>query len=263
MEPCEIVVVDASSGRLDHIRRRHENQVRWVQFVQPAGVRVSIPHQRNVGVREAYGEIVVFTDAGCQPEPRWLAGLVAPLHADEHVTVGLTLSTSASTGLYDRGARQASQAPYLTEASSINLAFRRSAFNAVDGFDQRFAYGSDVDFTWRLTDAGYKLRSVPTAVVRHDWGGWRRQLRRSYVYGQARMGLYRKHPVRLRTVLRDNPMVIAYPMFILGLPLTLIFHFYPTLLLIPMWRNRSNRPVRVLVDHLIYGVGVLAGLVTR
>jgi len=98
--------------------------------------------------------------------------------------------------------------------------------------------------------------------VRHDWGGWRRQLRRSYMYGKARMRLYRKHRTRLRHVLRDDPMMVAYPAFLLGLPLTLLFPLYPALLLIPAWRNRSNGAVRVLVDHLTYGVGILAELVT-
>lgn len=262
-ESSEVVIVDASDGRLDHIRLHHEASVRWVQFEQPPGVRVSIPHQRNAGIRAAYGEIIVFTDAGCRPEPGWLARLVAPLGQEEHITVGLTLSTPGSTGLYDRAARQALESRYLTECSTINVAFRREAFDAIGGFDERFAYGSDVDFAWRLADAGYRIRSVPNAVVRHDWGGWRRQLRRSYVYGKARMRLYRKHRARLRYLLRDNPMVIVYPVFLLGLPLILLFPFYPALLLIPAWRNRSNGPVRVLVDHLTYGIGVLAGLVTR
>jgi cellulose synthase/poly-beta-1,6-N-acetylglucosamine synthase-like glycosyltransferase len=262
-ESSEIVVVDASEGRLDHIRLRHETEVRWVQFEQPPGVRVSIPHQRNAGVRAAHGEIIVFTDAGCRPERGWLVRLVAPLHQDEHITVGLTLATPGSTGLYDRAARQALESRYLTECSTINLAFGREAFDAIGGFDEGFAYGSDVDFTWRLTDAGYRIRSVPNAVVRHNWGGWRRQLRRSYVYGKARMRLYRKHRTRLRHVLRNDPMVVVYPVFLLGLPLTILFPFYPALLLVPAWRNRSEGAVRVLVDHLTYGVGVLAELVTR
>src|ERR1019366_2324366 len=214
-ESSEIVVVDASGGRLDHIRLRHETGVRWVQFEQPPGVCVSIPHQRNAGVRAAHGEIIVFTDAGCRPEQGWLACLVAPLLQAEHVTVGLALATPGSTGLYDRGARQALESRYLTECSTINLGFRREAFDAVGGFDEGFAYGSDVDFAWRLTDAGYRIRSVPDAIVRHDWGEWRRQLRRSYVYGKARMRLYRKHHERLRRVLRDDPMAVVYPVFLL------------------------------------------------
>lgn len=259
----EIIVVDASDGRLDKIRLRHEAEIRWIQFARPAGVRVSIPHQRNVGVRAAHGEIIVFTDAGCRPEREWLARLVAPLVKGEQVTAGLTLSAQGNTGLYDGTARQAMESRYLTESPTINLAFDREIFDAICGFDEGFAYGSDIDFTWRLTDAGYRIRSVPSAVVRHDWGGWRRQLRRSYVYGKARARLYRKHRARLRHIFRDDPMVVVYPVFLLGLPLTLFFPFYPALLLIPAWRNRSNGPVRVVADHLFYGVGILAELVSR
>jgi cellulose synthase/poly-beta-1,6-N-acetylglucosamine synthase-like glycosyltransferase len=258
--PAEIVVVDASQGRLDHIRARHEARVRWIDFEPPAGVRVSIPHQRNAGVGAAGGEIIVFTDAGCHPEPGWLAGLTGAVGQDEQLAVGLTLALPGRTGLYDRKARQALQPPYVTECSTINLAFRRAAFDAVGGFDENFAYGSDVDFSWRVTDAGFRIRSVPAAVVRHDWGTSRRQLRRSYVYGRARARLYRKHRGRLRHVLVRDPMVIAYPAFLLGLPLTFVFPLYPALLLIPAWRNRADGVARVLVDHLCYGAGILAEL---
>ena len=262
-EPSEIIVIDASDGRLADIRLRHQAAVRWVQFERPAGVRVSIPHQRNAGVRAARGDIIVFTDAGCQPAAEWLERLIAPLLEDEYVTVGLTLATPGSTALYDGGARRALAARYQQECSTINLAFRREVFDAVGGFDESFAYGSDVDFSWRLTGAGYQIRSVPDAVIRHDWGGWRRQLRRSYLYGKARTRLYRKHRARLVHVLRNDPMVVVYPAFLLGLPLIVIFPFYPALLLIPAWRNRSDGAVRVLVDHLTFGAGVLAELAAR
>jgi GT2 family glycosyltransferase len=262
-ESTEILVVDASAGRLDHIRLHHEPQIRWINYEQPPGVRVSIPHQRNAGVRAAYGNIIVFTDAGCRPAEKWLARLVSPLFEGEHVTAGLTLAMPGSTGLYDGGARQAMGSRYLKECSTINLAFSREAFNAVDGFDEGFAYGSDIDFAWRLTDAGYQIRSVPGAVLRHDWGRWRRQLRRSYVYGRARVRLYRKHRKRLRRVLIDEPMVVAYPVFLLGLPLTVLFPWYPALLLVPAWRNRSNGAIRVLIDHLTYGAGIVAELIAR
>jgi glycosyltransferase involved in cell wall biosynthesis len=261
--PAELVVVDASQGRLVHIRARHQARVRWIDFEPPPGVEVSIPHQRNAGVAAAGGETIVFTDAGCHPEPGWLAALVGPVRQGEQLAAGLTLALPGRSGLYDRLARLALQARYVTECSTINLAFRRTVFDAVGGFDQDFAYGSDVDFSWRVIDAGYRIRSVPGAVVRHDWGTSRRQLRRSYVYGRARARLYRKHPGRLRHVLRRDPMVIVYPAFLLGLPLTFVFPCYPALLLIPAWRNRADGVVRVLVDHLCYGAGILAELIAR
>jgi GT2 family glycosyltransferase len=262
-EATEIVVVDASETRLDPIRQRHETEIRWVPFRQPPGVAVSIPHQRNRGVREARGEVVVFTDSGCRPEPGWLERLVAPLSSGEHVASGTALDAAGRPGLYGRAAQAAHPSRYLTECSTINLAFHREAFDAVGGFDERFAYGSDVDFSWRLIEAGYRIRSVPGAVVRHDWGTWRRQLRRSYLYGRARTRLYRKHQHRLKGILRRDPVVVLYPMFLLGLPLTFFFPLYPALLLIPAWRNRSGGAVKVLADHLTFGVGVLAELVSR
>lgn len=261
--PFEALVVDASDGALDEIRERYTEHVRWIPFQQPPGVRTTIPHQRNVGVLQARGEIIVFTDAGCIPERGWLEQLTAPLLAGEDATHGLTLGKRGGMRLHDRAAMQRLQAPYLMECSTINTAFRRDVYDAVGGFDESFAYGSDVDFSWRLVDAGYRIRSVPQAVVRHDWGTWRRQARRAFVYGKARTRLYRKHRARLRHVIQQDPMVVAYPGFLLGLPLTFIFPPYPALLLIPAWRNREDGAVHVVIDHLIFGAGVLAELVNK
>ncbi len=261
-EPGEIVVVDASGGRLDDIRLRHAQAVRWVDFQPPPGVRVSIPHQRNVGVREARGDVIVFTDAGCRPLPGWLERLVAPLRADESVTAGVSQDMAGQIK-YELPPEHSGEATYLRESPTLNFAFRRAAFDAVGGFDESFQYGSDVDFSWRLNDMGYRIRCVPDAIIRHDYGSPRRQRRRSYVYGKARARLYRKHRARRRQVLRDDPMVVVYPLFLLGLPLTLVFPLYPLLLLIPAWRNRSRGVIQVLADHLWFGAGVLAELAGR
>jgi glycosyltransferase involved in cell wall biosynthesis len=261
-EPGEIVVIDASRGRLDHIRRNHQETVRWVDFQPPADVRVSIPHQRNVGVREALGDIIVFTDAGCRPLPGWLERLVAPLRAEENVTSGVSQDLGGGIQ-YELPGRHGGEPLYLRESPTLNFAFRRVVFDALGGFDENFAYGSDVDFSWRLDDIGYRIRCVPDAIIRHDYGAPRRQRHRAYVYGKARARLYRKHPARRRQIMRNDPVVVLYPLFLLGLPLTLIFPFYPLLLLIPAWRNRSQGIARVLIGHLWFGAGVLAELTRR
>jgi glycosyltransferase involved in cell wall biosynthesis len=261
-EDGEIVVVDASNGRLDHIRRSHEDTVRWVDFQPPDGVRVSIPHQRNTGIREAKGDIIVFTDAGCRPGPGWLQRLVAPLQGGENVAAGVSAEMSGQI-LYELPPEQGGENTYLREAPTLNLAFRREVFDAVGGFDESFAYGSDVDFTWRVNDMGYRIRCVPDAIIQHDYGTPQRQRRRSYAYGKARARLYLKHKARRKHVLRDDPIAVVYPLFLLGLPVTLIFPPYLLLLLIPAWRNRSLGMARVIVDHLWFGAGVLAELAGR
>jgi hypothetical protein len=256
-EPSEIVVVDASEHRLDALRERHPD-VRWIDYSPRAGVHVSIPHQRNLGVREARGDAIVFTDAGCVPQAGWLTKLVRPLREEgEQVTSGISRAPQGN-GLYDSRIQSDAEVRYLDECPTINMAFRREAFDAVGGFDERFEYGSDIDFSWRLVGSGSRIRSVPGAVVEHDWGGHGRQLRRAFMYGRARARLYRKHRGRLRSSWRRDPLVLVYPTFLLGLPLTVVFPLYPALLAIPAWRNRDNGAVRVLADHLAFGVGVLA-----
>ena len=120
-ESAEIVVVDASDHRLDHIRLRHEGLARWVQFDQPPGVTVSIPQQRNAGVRDARGEFIVFIDAACQPGPEWLTQLVAPLFQDEYITAGLVLSSPRNTGqsgIDRREQEQSRGSDYIRECGS-------------------------------------------------------------------------------------------------------------------------------------------------
>lgn len=265
-EPGEIIVVDASAGRLDHIKQRHSTAVRWLDFQQPPGVRISIPHQRNAGVRAAQGDIIVFTDAGCLPEHEWLKWMVEALRHGEAAVAGTTqdmVGANRFPNQFIERLEAAERSSYLVECPTLNFAFRRTVFDAIGGFDERFAYGSDVDFTWRLNDAGYRVRHIPEAILRHDWGESRRERRRSFLYGKARARLYRKHAVRRKNILRKDPVVVIYPLFLIGLPLTLVFPLYPLLLIIPAWRNRANGGFGVLIDHLWFGAGVLAELAGR
>lgn len=255
----ELIVVDASASRLDHVRAANP-YVRWLDH-QPASVTGgSIPAQRNVGVRAARGDVVVFTDSGCDPQPGWLSKLLWPIQTEgENVSAGRTIGRGLD--LYD--ADGACPARYLAECPTINMAFRRSVFDAVGGFDESFEYGSDVDFSWRLVDAGMRLRSAPGAILTTDWGSRRRQLRRAWLYGRARARLYRKHPGRLRACWRTDPAPFAYAAFLIGLPVTMAFPLYPALLLVPALRNRRTGALFTVADHLALGAGFLRELARR
>jgi GT2 family glycosyltransferase len=258
---CEVVVVDASNGALDDIRISNQ-WTRWIDFVQPTGVATTIAHQRNLGVRSAKGDVIAFTDSGCLPEDDWLEKLLAPiLHEGEDVSCGPAKAIRKSVYSGDRW-WGSTTAQYVPAATTINMAFRREAFDAVGGFDESFGSAEDIDFTWRLTDAGYRLRWVPDAVVLHDWGTPQRQIRRSFFYGRGTCRLLKKHPQRMVEAARQNSAPFVYPLFLLGLPLTLKWRAYPLLLLWPLWRQRNEElPWLVLVDHLVGGAGVLYELV--
>ncbi|MGB9112911.1 MAG: glycosyltransferase [Acidimicrobiales bacterium] len=253
----EVLVVDASSGRLDSIRREFP-AVRWLDFAVDDG-SVTIARQRNEGIRQAKGDVIVFTDAGCTPKAGWLHALTSPiLTGAEEMTAGRTLGEGPWSALYEP--RTDEMPSYLDEAPTINLAFHRRVLDAAGGFDEQFEYGSDLDFTWRAVAHGIRISSVPAAVVTHDWGTRRRQLRRSFHYGKARVRLHRKHGTRLAALVRREPTTVAYPLFLLGLPLTAVFPSYLLLLVVPAWRARKSHPFITLIDHVVFGAGVLRGL---
>jgi GT2 family glycosyltransferase len=55
--------------------------------------------------------------------------------------------------------------PWVSGAATL---FRRSAFDAVEGFEPRiFMYGEDVDLSWRLRAKGFRLRYLPRYAVVH------------------------------------------------------------------------------------------------
>lgn len=259
-QPFEVVVIDASEGKLDDIAAQFP-EVRWIAFASRTGRRFTIPEQRNTGVDEAQGDIVAFTDANCVPNEDWLELLVAPiLEEGEEMVAGSTVSRGGST-IYDQDHDHRRGQKYIRECPTINLAFRRETYAKIGGFDERFDYGSDVDFSWRANDLGIKVRYVPEAIIAHDWGTPKEDAKRSYRYGVARARLYKKHPKRWRQLFTHDITTVIYPLYILGLPLTIWFWPYPLLILIPFVKNINQKPVKVLKKHLIYGVGVLRELI--
>ncbi len=252
----ECIVVDASEGRLDAIRRSYP-WVRWIDFDAPRQTRITIPHQRNVGVRAATHDVVAFVDATFLPEPPWPDSLIAPILDREETVTAAYYGPPPGERLF-----AVPQDRYLDEAATGNLAFTVAAFDSVGGFDERFEYGSDIDFSWRLLDEGHRLRNVPEAQMLAPHGSLdprelRVMFKRSFRYGKARARLYGKHPARRLPAVRKDPIVPAYALFLLGLPLTLRYRAYPLLLALPLWRNRSSRPAHVVASHLAFGAGVL------
>jgi GT2 family glycosyltransferase len=257
----ETLVVDASDGRLDDVRRRFP-QVRWISF-PGRGDKPTIAEQRNVGVANSTGEIVVFIDASCVPDPGWLPTLLTPMLRDGELLVAGSHRSTGKRSLRDQDAHFRGVGPYVREAPTLNLAVAREVFDLIGGFDETFHYGSDVDFTWRAVDGGCRIRYVPEAVVGHDWGSTRADMRRSFRYGQARYHLYAKHPHRVTSVWRREPELVAYPLFLLTAPLALLNPWIIALLIIPLVKNARHQPLLTLTHHLVSGAGVLTAAWSR
>ncbi|HYT40321.1 MAG TPA: mycofactocin biosynthesis glycosyltransferase MftF [Acidimicrobiia bacterium] len=164
---------------------------------------------RNDGWRSTAGEFVAFVDANCEPEPGWLEVLL-PQFADPQVAAAaprivpaagpaaprwLAAYEAVSSPL-DLGAREAIVRPRSPVAyvPTAALVVRRTALEALGGFDETLTVGEDVDFVWRLVAAGWTVRYEPRATVRHPirprWKAW---LAQRYRYGTSAAPLARRH----------------------------------------------------------------------
>ena len=252
----EILVIDASRPDiLKDIREAH-SEVIWHQFVPAVQNKSSIPEQRNYGIRKASGDIIVFIDANCVPVDGWLTKLTTPiLSGEEEITAGPFGSVDTSKRIVSVDALPYE---YLTCSGTGNLAFRRRVWEKVGGFDENFLYGSDVDFTWRCVDVGYRIRHIPEAAVSHDWGGSVEDFRRFFKYGKARADLLIKHPQRIREqMFGESAFVLVYMVWLFGLPLMIVFPWYPLTLLCIVLKNINHKPVRTVVINMAYTVGFL------
>ena len=100
---------------------------------------------------------------------------------------------------------------------SANLMVRRAAFG--DGFDEALRVGEDVDFVWRLHDAGWLVRYEAEIVVTHpprdSWRSWWRQ-RQSYGASSAELAL--RHGARLAPLRADPWTLLAWTSVLIGQP---------------------------------------------
>ena len=179
-------------------------------LIQGYGFRVittenrGLSSARNTGMRAAKGEIVAYIDDDAIPDPHWLTYLAASFLGTEHVGIGGPNLPPPNDGPIAACVSNSPGGPIhvlLTdeEAEHIpgcNMAFRKSALEAIEGFDHRFRIaGDDVDLCWRLQQNGGTLGFSPAAMVWHHRRNsvkayWKQQLN----YGKAEADLERKWP---------------------------------------------------------------------
>lgn len=188
-------VVVADNGSTDHTRdvvRRWSAAGFEVSLVD-ASARRGPSAARNIGLRTARGDWVLFTDADDEVAPGWVAACIAGL-ANADVAVGW-LDYTLLNGLPPKPPQDPSplQFRYLKGGLGANMAVRRVAFEAVNGFDEQLQVGEDLDFCWRAQRAGLRFVSLPGAVVcKRERATGAERRRQAFGYGRSEPMLYRR-----------------------------------------------------------------------
>lgn len=91
---------------------------------------------------------------------------------------------------------------------SFNMGIRREVYAELGGFS-KMRFGEDIDFSYRIVEAGHKTRLFPTAWVWHKRRtDFRKFWRQVYNSGIARINLEKRHPGTMKLV-HMLPMVFT------------------------------------------------------
>jgi len=218
----ELVVVDSASVDTAVSVIAAEAGARVVRADRPG-----LGRARNLGWRAATMPVVAFTDDDCAPAPDWTAR-VAAIFADASVgvafgqVVGEGSGAALSTKVSDQPRRVDPGGSVDGLGHGANLAARRTALEAVGGFDDelgaggRFPAAEDSDLAYRLVRAGWSAVFDPASVVTHrKWRGRAPALRVMYRYGvgagaaAVKAGRLGDHSHRLRREIWDEGVRMA------------------------------------------------------
>lgn len=161
-EDYELIVSDDSRGQpAAEILQSEFPDVIWVP-----GPRRGPAANRNAGAARASGEVVVFLDDDCLPQPGLLAAYVGAF-ADG------TLQAAEGRIAADRPFERVDEEAPLNEFGgcfwSCNIAIRRDYFDRIGRFDERFpaAAMEDVELRERILQSGTTIAFLREALVVH------------------------------------------------------------------------------------------------
>jgi glycosyltransferase involved in cell wall biosynthesis len=174
--PFEVVVVDDGStdGSGDAARAR-DGKGLTVRVIE--GKAEGAVAARQVGVANALGDILAFTDSDCVPRPEWLAEGVRAIDDGADVAQGITVPARP----VGPGERSVSVGVEDGLYATCNVFYRREAFDHAGGFDggaarrlgfrldnraRGLGFGEDTLVGWRVRRGGASA-FVPEAVVEH------------------------------------------------------------------------------------------------
>lgn len=163
----------------------------------------------NLGVKNASGEYIVFTDADCVVPKDWLMNLIKHFNGDEIASVGgpnitpdddtefakcvgAVLSFLSKPG--SRYGLVADEAIETYHNSGCNVAYRKSPIEEVGGFNEKLVTCEDEEMDYRIRKKGYKILYRPDAKVYHYRRlTWKRFYKQAYKYAVGRIQAIKLH----------------------------------------------------------------------
>ena len=168
---------------------------------------------RNYGAERAKGDYLIILDSDVVLPPDYLTAIDQVL-VQNHVEafggpdaahpsftpVQKAISYSMTSFFTTGGIRGGKAKLDKFYPRSFNMGIRRDIYQQLGGFS-KMRFGEDIDFSYRIVEAGYMPRLFPEAWVWHKRRtDFRKFFRQVYNSGIARINLEKRHPGTLKLV---------------------------------------------------------------
>ncbi|MFW6120331.1 MAG: glycosyltransferase [Petrotogales bacterium] len=221
-----------------------------VEIAKKYGCRVifedkgTISYARDIGVRNANGRFIAFTDADCAVGRNWIKELIKHFDGDvaavggPNITpkddtdfakcVGLVLSflskPGSRYGLTEEGVMEIYHNP------TCNVMYRKEVLNEVGGFNYDLVTVDDEELDYRISEKGYRILYTSSARVDHyRRPTWRKFFRMAYNYGLGRMQAIKLHRDMGRWFHYTPSLLILLIVVLLALSVYTIFSLWVAL----------------------------------
>ena len=211
LKDFEVVIVeDGSQKDCKEVVGRYTDRLDVKYFMKPN----SGPGQsRNYGAERAQGDYLLVLDSDVVLPTGYLQAVddelrrqpadafggpdaAHPSFTDVQKAISYSMTSFFTTGGI-RGGKKKLDKFY---PRSFNMGIRRDVYLQLGGFS-KMRFGEDIDFSYRIVEAGYQPRLFPSAWVWHKRRtDFRKFFRQVYNSGIARINLEKRHPGTLKLV---------------------------------------------------------------
>lgn len=276
-----VIAVGPSRDQTNHIAQELSQKDSRIKVIEnPTG---KTPFGLNAALRASSHDIVVRIDGHSEIESHYISTAVQILKETGAANVGGLMAAEGVTP-FQRAVARAMRSPIGVGTSRFHTGgnagatdtvylgvFRRSAVEAIGGYDENFIRAQDWEMNHRLRMHGgivwfdprlkvtYRPRSNVRSLARQyfDYGRWRRVVSRRH---QGTINFrYLAPPINLAACAASLILgIFVNPLFIIPLSMYLSLILCASLIIGRSWSERLRLPLVLIIMHFCWGFGFIS-----